>query len=230
MTEVGSATSLPARSLPEVLARALRHEVGDFLQKVYATAAILKTRLPADWDMEQALIARLRTRAQDCRVVLDNVHDLVCPLSLACETVDLTQTAEQVLTAQRLGFPQLQLQAVAAGAAVIIADPRRVQQVDELLLANACQAARSRVCFETRVELAATEVHWCISDDGPGIAPELQERLFSPFFTTNPGHCGVGLALARKLVELHGGRIKAGNLPEGGFAVYLAWPLRATEP
>src|SRR5262249_16747574 len=162
-------------------------------------------------------------------MVLDNVHDLVCPLSLACEPVDLALTAEHVLTVQRSGFPQLQLQAVAAGAAVIVADPRRVQQVAELLLANACQAARARVCIETRGEPAAAEVHWCVSDDGPGIAPEFQERLFSPFFTTNPGHCGVGLALARKLVELHGGRIKAGNLPEGGFAVYLAWPFRATE-
>src|SRR5262249_48507986 len=142
MTDAGAGTGRPpARSLPEALVRALRHEVGDFLQKVYATAAILKTRLPADWDMEQELIARLRPRAQDCRITLDNIHDLVCPLALEYETVDLARVAEQAVAAVRHRHPQLQLRAENAGPAVVVADLRRVQQIAELLLANACQAA-----------------------------------------------------------------------------------------
>jgi signal transduction histidine kinase len=209
----------PARTLPEALVRTLRHELGDFLQKVYATVAILKMRLPAEWEMELGLLTRLRARAETCRDFLDAAHDFVCPVILDCEPVDLAELACRVTATARQRCPQLNINigSEAQGRAVVYADPRRAVQVGEALLANACAAAQSRVLSQLTRQLDPGEVAWTITDDGPGIAPELMDRLFIPFFTTNPGHAGLGLALARKLMALQGGRLTAGNLPEGGF-------------
>ena len=69
-----------------------------------------------------------------------------------------------------------------------------------------------------------------VADHGPGVPADLTSRLFSPFFTTRAGHAGLGLALARKVVLLHGGRITADNLPEGGFRATVILPRKATFP
>src|SRR3974390_1456295 len=83
----------PARSLPEALVRTLRHELGDFLQKIYATVAILKTRLPATCEMEHGLLMRLRARAEDCKDVLDAAHDYVCAVIPEYQPADLAELA-----------------------------------------------------------------------------------------------------------------------------------------
>ena len=58
-----------------------------------------------------------------------------------------------------------------------------------------------------------------------GVPADKAGQLFTAFFTTHPGHAGLGLALAQRLVQLHGGRITAGNRPEGGFRVTVVLPV-----
>jgi signal transduction histidine kinase len=219
------------RSLPEALVRSLRHEVGDLLQKVYASVAILKDRLPADRELERGVLTRLWSRAETCKHVLDAVHDFICSVSLDLQPVDLTQVADALVKSAQARLPHLQVVTEASGAAPVLADPRRVAQIGELLLCNACEAAQSRVCYRTTTEPDRHEVVWSITDDGPGIPPDQANWLFSPFFTTRAGHTGLGLALAQKLVQLHGGRVSAGNLPRGGFQAQVTFPaeVRARE-
>src|SRR5690349_2735471 len=94
-----------ARSLPEALARTLRHEVGDLLQTIYAAVAILQKRLPAEATVERRVLGDLRGRAEGCKRLLDNVSDLVSPLTLSIEDVDLTQVAAALVTAVRPRYP-----------------------------------------------------------------------------------------------------------------------------
>jgi signal transduction histidine kinase len=68
-----------------------------------------------------------------------------------------------------------------------------------------------------------------VDDDGPGIAPEARLRLFRPFATTKPEGTGLGLALARKFVELHGGEISAETSPLGGARFALVMPKARRE-
>jgi CheY-like chemotaxis protein len=63
-----------------------------------------------------------------------------------------------------------------------------------------------------------------VSDDGPGIAPAIIDRIFEPLFTTKRNGTGLGLAIARRLIEGHGGMLTAENLPEGGSAFHLLVP------
>jgi signal transduction histidine kinase len=81
------------------------------------------------------------------------------------------------------------------------------------------------------VEIAARadggEVELAVADSGPGVPPELRERIFEPFFTTRTHGVGLGLAVARHIATLHGGRIAVGERTEGGARFALRVPVAA---
>jgi two-component system sensor histidine kinase HydH len=72
----------------------------------------------------------------------------------------------------------------------------------------------------------AVEVQVC--DTGPGIAPEMRERLFTPFASSKPTGTGLGLSLSRRIVEEHGGSLRASNRAEGGACFTIVLPLAAS--
>lgn len=225
--QVGPSGRRPARTLQEALVRTLRHEMGDFLQKVYASVAILKDRLPPEKELEQGVLARLWSRSETCKRVLDTAHDFICDVSLDCHPVDLAQVAERAAAQAHERFPKVEVVVKTSGKSQVTADARRAAQVAEILLTNACEAAKTHVTMHVAGSSKTGEVGWTIVDDGPGMAAELTDNLFEPFFTTRAGHSGLGLALARKLVTLHGGRLNVGNQPEGGFQAQVTWPPEA---
>jgi signal transduction histidine kinase len=107
-------------------------------------------------------------------------------------------------------------------------DPGQVQQVLVNLLLNALdaqpQGGRVRVTVRgptAESPFAAVQVQ----DDGPGIAPGLQERLFRPFVSTKETGLGLGLSICRRLVEAHGGAIHGANAPEGGALFAFTLPV-----
>lgn len=219
--EAGQPSEAPP-GLTEVLARILRHEVGDLLQTIYATAAILQERLPPELRLERKIVNDLRARAETCKNLLDTVHDYVCPLSLSPEPVDLAHLAAGLVATAAVRFPQFEVHAEAASPVpTLLADARRLAQAGTLLLANACGAARRRVTFRTAAGPGAGEAEWAVADDGPGMAVEDPERLFSPYPSGRHSQVGLNLALVQKIALLHGGRISAENLPEGGSRVRL---------
>jgi PAS domain S-box-containing protein len=76
------------------------------------------------------------------------------------------------------------------------------------------------------VECAASEdrVEVRVSDTGPGIDPDLRERVFEPLFSTKPTGVGLGLPLVRDVMEKHGGAVEVGTAPGGGAAIVLRLP------
>src|ERR1700682_3569240 len=81
----------PPRTLPEAVVRTLRHEVGDLLQTVYAAAAVLQQRLPEAWDLERRILADMRARGDACKGLIDITHDLICPVAMNLEAVNLAE-------------------------------------------------------------------------------------------------------------------------------------------
>ena len=94
------------------------------------------------------------------------------------------------------------------------------------LLSNAAQATAQGGKIQLRCQAAKSGVEFTVSDDGPGIAEEIRERIFEPFFTTRRDGNGLGLAVARQIVEAHGGRLQADAGRGGGACFRIRLPNR----
>jgi signal transduction histidine kinase/HAMP domain-containing protein len=71
----------------------------------------------------------------------------------------------------------------------------------------------------------ADAVELAISDDGPGIPPEIVDRIFEPFFSTKSGGTGLGLALTLQIIEGHGGQLRVETTPGAGATFLIRFPL-----
>jgi signal transduction histidine kinase len=78
--------------------------------------------------------------------------------------------------------------------------------------------------IESRLDGDAVEI--AVADTGPGIAPEVAERLFEQFFTTKPQGTGLGLAISRQIIEEHGGELRWANQPGGGAVFTIRLPVK----
>jgi signal transduction histidine kinase len=110
----------------------------------------------------------------------------------------------------------------------IAGDRTQIQQVLINLVLNAMDAmqdvAEHRRRIEVLVQHSAKNILVTVQDDGHGIAPDNLPKLFDSFFSTKQGGMGLGLSIARSIVEAHGGRIWAQNRESGGAAFYVELP------
>ena len=106
----------------------------------------------------------------------------------------------------------------------VLVDKIQIQQVVLNLVRNAVEAMsdspRRELLIASR-PAPGKMVDISIADTGPGLAPEIAERLFQPFVTTKPQGMGVGLSICRTIVEAHGGKIWAEPNPGGGTVFHL---------
>jgi two-component system NtrC family sensor kinase len=224
----GDTALTPSHHLLETLTRTLRHEVGDLLQTIYSTVAILQERLPPDQKLERRLLTDLKGRGENCKNELDAVVDLICPLNLSRSPLDLAEVLHGLTNVFATRYPNLKLLFEHSGKVPVLGDARRLAQVGHLLLQSACQSAQKQVVVRAAPTAGGKEIEWSVSDDGYGATEEQMEWLNKPFPSTHHAQFGLGLALARRVTQLHGGRLDAGNLPEGGFRITLILPA-ATE-
>ncbi len=153
----------------------------------------------------------------------------------ACElAAELAHTLEPLARARQLDF-----QCVCdCGDAALHGDRKALAGALTNLLENAIQATEAGGSVSLRVELdaagsdAATAsaqpgLRFIVRDSGRGVPPELQSRLFDPFFTTRADGTGLGLAIARGVARGHGGDITLRSAPGQGAIFTLALPLAA---
>ncbi len=110
---------------------------------------------------------------------------------------------------------------------LIFADPEQVIQVFNNLIRNAIQAVPDGVepVVDISIDAGEEEVVVTVTDNGTGIAEELQSRLFEPNFTTKSSGMGLGLAIAKKIMEGSNGKIWFETRKNAGTSFYLGWPL-----
>lgn len=115
------------------------------------------------------------------------------------------------------------------GVRFLRGDCEHLEQVITNLVFNARDAISGPGTIHVGVATAGDFVRISVRDDGPGIRPELLDRIFEPLFTTKRNGTGLGLAIARRLMEGQGGTIAAENHPGGGSAFHLLVPAAAEE-
>jgi two-component system sensor histidine kinase HydH len=105
-------------------------------------------------------------------------------------------------------------------------DPEQIYQVALNLVVNAIQVLPPGGGLTVRT-LPRWDgwVGFEVSDDGPGIPIELQERIFTPFFSTRPGGTGLGLALVQRMVQAHHGMVAVQSEPGRGTTFRVTLPV-----
>lgn len=115
---------------------------------------------------------------------------------------------------------------VPPGPIRIAFDPKRLRRVFENLVHNATDAMPQGGKILLRFQVAGNELITEIEDSGPGIAPEIANRLFEAFATFGKAHgTGLGLSICKRIIEDHHGRIWAQNKPGKGAVFAFALPL-----
>jgi signal transduction histidine kinase len=113
---------------------------------------------------------------------------------------------------------------------LIRGDSEKLRRVFENLISNALDALAAHAVERPRIEilggenLAGSEVWIRVLDNGPGVPAEDRERIWSPFHTTKETGTGLGLALSRKTVEAHGGRMELEPGSNGGSEFVISFP------
>ena len=145
-------------------------------------------------------------------------HDLVALVTRIAES--LRAAMDHTHTTLRITEP--------AGPLTVHCDHARIEQVMRNLLVNAMQAMPAG--GEIRVDFATTDGHAVcrIHDSGPGFSADALQRFGEPFFSEREGGMGIGLTLAREVVEAHRGNIDASNASGGGAVVRVRLPLAQT--
>lgn len=146
------------------------------------------------------------------------------------ERLDTREVLEELV--QFLAPPSDVTIKVAPDLPVIESERVPFEQVFRNLLSNAIAYRRAG---EAHVEISAVDRGDCwefvVADDGPGITPSQQERIWKLFQTTRPGEgTGLGLALVKRLVEVKHGRVSVRSTPGEGAAFHVQWPKRPVQP
>lgn len=118
---------------------------------------------------------------------------------------------------------------------IIEADQGRLRQLLHNVVKNAieairdCQGSVLRISTRCHRETESDFVELSFQDNGPGFPEENIGHVFEPYVTTKPKGTGLGLAIVKKIVEEHGGLIRAENPREGGARIVIRFPIRAVE-
>jgi signal transduction histidine kinase len=149
------------------------------------------------------------------------------PAGRGREEFDARTMVEEI---ERLLLPQARLQHVALearlpGTALRIAGQRdRLKQAILNVAINALEAMSDGGALELRLEALPEHAEVLITDNGPGIPEDLRQRIFDMHFTTKTSGTGIGLYVARSIVEAHGGEISVGSAPGRGSEFRLRVP------
>jgi hypothetical protein len=210
------------------LAAGLAHEIRNPLAGIAGVIEIIGRDLPESSPNREVLV-EVQQEVLHIKRILSDLLDYARPKPPEFRVADLNATAEHAVSLARqqaLSRPiEISLQK-ADGLLSVEHDTGQIQQVLLNLLLNAIQAipaeGRVRVGLAAQGEFASVTV----SDTGRGISTEHLPNIFRPFFTTKGQGTGLGLSLARRNVEAHGGRIEAESQAGQGSRFVVWLPLR----
>jgi two-component system sensor histidine kinase HydH len=213
------------------VAAAFAHEVRNPLNAV----SIGLQRLRAEFSPEPAdeyarFVELMQAEVRRLNGIVEEFIGLARPLPVEASSFDvgdllheLALLAEGEAKAARIA---VQL-AVPAPLPPLVADRDQVKQVLLNLALNGIQAMAGGGALTLGAQAAGDTIRLTVSDTGPGIAPEVRARIFDPYFSTRRDGLGLGLTIARRIVEAHGGRIDVDSTPGRGARFTVTLPRSA---
>ena len=223
------------------MAAAIAHEVKNPLAGIEVMAGLLKRQLAGNQDA-LSILSDIIKEAKMANAIVIEVLDFVRPIRLQVEHVAVSDVVRDAVSmAQshvRRGAIEVKV-TVSEELPFMQGDPHQLRQIFTNLLTNAFEAmdGRGQVSISA-MQLAAEDevavgsdvnavpmIQVDVADSGPGVTPDVMDKMFSPFFTTKAQGSGLGLAIVRKIVDAHDGRIDVSARPEGGVRFRVTLPV-----
>ncbi|MDR0379391.1 MAG: PAS domain S-box protein [Candidatus Accumulibacter sp.] len=221
------------------LASTLAHELNQPLSAITSYAAGCLNRLESgDFSMDEIreVLEKLGVQAQRAGRIIRRVHDFVRknePKLAACNVVEVIDDSIGLIEpAARLAQVRIERE-VPAGLPELPGDRVMIEQLLLNIMRNAIEAMNVAAVPSERRRLTVTaervedQVRIRVVDRGPGIPGEVQDKLFTPFFSTKVDGMGMGLNICRSITEFHRGRLWIEDNPEGGAVVVVSLPEKA---
>ena len=214
----------------EDVARRVAHEIKNPLSPIALTLeGLVRTRQKRPEEFDLAFEEGVRTiqeEIQRMRGILEDFSRFGRLPPSRPRLADLNALVQSLLPLHAENSARARIDAdLEPGLRPVPIDPDRMSEVINNLLVNAVQAIGSEggaVTVSTRSREEGAELR--VRDTGPGLSDEIRRRLFEPYVSTRSGGSGLGLAIARRIVLDHGGRIEAGNHPDGGAEIRILLP------
>lgn len=209
----------------------LAHESRNALQRSQACLEMLAMEVH-DRPAALALVARIQNAQDALHALYEEVRDYAAPIRLKASPVNLRRLVEDTwdnLAVERQKHDSTLRIGAVEGIPRCHVDPLAIERVFRNVLENSltCGAVPVRINVElnptTWDERPAYRVTF--RDNGPGISAETRSRVFEPFFTTKTKGTGLGMAISRRLVEAHGGRIEVGESSGPGAEIVITLPV-----
>ena len=208
-------------------AAGVAHEIRNPLTSIKMTVQLLRKAEEADVEALDLMLNELE-RLELC---IDELLSFARPLSLACEESRVQDLLDDTLAllARQLDHAHVEIvREYEDGLPAAYIDRNKLKQVFVNLILNALQAMPRQGQLTVRArsldDPARLRVEFC--DTGAGIPADVADKVFDPFFTTRENGTGLGLALARAVVEEHGGDIGLTTGPHG-TTFWVQVPVRA---
>src|SRR5512138_2872469 len=212
----------------ETLLAGIAHEVRNPLGALDLFAGLLAEEIGDR--PEAAHVARVRAELADLSKVVEEFLDYARARPPARERVELGPLLAEVaeVAAPLAGARQVSLTVEGGGEAR--ADREQLRRAAVNLVRNAVEAAPAASDVEVVARAVDGEATIEVRDRGAGLAPEARASLFRPFFTTKDKGTGLGLALAKKVADAHGGALALEDREGGGTVARLAIPSEHRTP
>jgi C4-dicarboxylate-specific signal transduction histidine kinase len=220
-----------AGELTSSIAHELNQPLGSILTNAETAELMLKSPNP-DIEEVREILADIRRDDQRASEVIHRLRSLLKKTPFELKNVDLNEIVRETteFLAGLADARDVELMTAASETALNIeGDHIQLQQVILNLVVNAMDAM-THLAQPQRIVRIATGVvdgraELSVLDTGSGIPADKLKTVFEPFFTTKAHGMGMGLSIARTIVEAHGGRIWADNRAEGGAAFRISLPL-----
>ncbi len=217
------------------VARRLAHEIKNPLTPIQLSAERIRNKYLSTFDAEQREILDRSTRTivqqvEAMKTMVNAFSEYARPAPLQRITTDLNQLITDTVELFRSGTTAVTLQVEPdSDLESIEIDPNSFRQVLNNLIINAQDALAGNtgtVIIRTEYDSGTDTVTLTVQDDGPGFDADKMDRIFEPYVSSKEKGTGLGLAICRRIVEEHGGTIRASNAQPVGAAVIISLPLR----
>jgi signal transduction histidine kinase len=206
------------------MAAVIAHEVKNPLAAVRGAIEVIGSRLPAD-SKDAGVVKEIVNRIDSLNELMKDLLLFARPPQPKPSLVEVrslvTSTAELLTEDPALNAVSVEVE---GSGPPILADPGLLQIVFLNLLVNGAHAMRGRGNIKVSVDVSEGACNIAFNDSGPGIPPEILEKIFTPFFTTKSRGSGLGLPTAKRLIEAHRGTIHVLCPPGGGTTVTVQLP------